>query len=286
MYYNGDEKIMNGFIKLENVSFAYQNQPIFTDLNLTITKGEHIAIVGANGSGKTTLLRLMSGILTADAGTVTLARYEAKMKELIEEELTNPQVRQKIGVVLQNPEDQFVGGTVRDDIAFGLENRNVLREEMEAKIQNVAKITKIEHLLDKAPHQLSGGQKQRVAIASSLVLQPEYLMFDEATSQLDPLGKNEVMKAIRTLQQTSSQTIIMVTHDLSEILEASRVIVLSDREIIFDTTPQELFMGDYDLTTYHLQPPAIFTYSKKLQDLGVIKHPTLSIGELVELLCK
>ena len=280
-YSNGD-KIMKNEIQMKNITFQYGETEIFNDLSLTIKKGEHIAIVGANGSGKTTLTRILSGMLIPQSGTVQVdgLMFDSETQEQI------PTIRKKMSVVLQNPEDQFVGSTVQEDIAFGLENLCVPTEEMPAIIADVAKITKIEAFLTKEPHQLSGGQKQRVAIASSLALKTEYMIFDESTSQLDPQGKKEVLEAIEMLAETQQKTIIMITHDLMEIMRAQRVIVLSKGQIVADTTPEKLFTSSIDLSAYHLLLPKPLLYSQKLKEKKLIKKTCLNIEELVVELCK
>ncbi len=273
---------MKNEIQMKNITFQYGETEIFNDLSLTIKKGEHIAIVGANGSGKTTLTRILSGMLIPQSGTVQVdgLMFDSETQEQI------PTIRKKMSVVLQNPEDQFVGSTVQEDIAFGLENLCVPTEEMPAIIADVAKITKIEAFLTKEPHQLSGGQKQRVAIASSLALKTEYMIFDESTSQLDPQGKKEVLEAIEMLAETQQKTIIMITHDLMEIMRAQRVIVLSKGQIVADTTPEKLFTSSIDLSAYHLLLPKPLLYSQKLKEKKLIKKTCLNIEELVVELCK
>lgn len=280
-YPNGD-KIMKNEIQMKNITFQYGEVEIFNDLSLTIKKGEHIAIVGANGSGKTTLTRILSGMLIPQSGTIQVdgLMFDSETQEQI------PAIRKKMSVVLQNPEDQFVGSTVQEDIAFGLENLCVPTEEMPAIIADVAKTTKIEAFLTKEPHQLSGGQKQRVAIASSLALKTEYMIFDESTSQLDPQGKKEVLEAIEMLAETQQKTIIMITHDLMEIMRAQRVIVLSKGQIVADTTPEKLFTSSIDLSAYHLLLPKPLLYSQKLKEKKLIKKTCLNIEELVVELCK
>ena len=252
------------------------------DFSLEIRQGEYIAIVGANGSGKTTFSRLLSGILQPDKGHVTIngaALIDASGE-------INYDVRSKVSVVLQNPEDQFVGSSVREDIAFGLENHAVPREEMDAIITASAQATNITEFLDKEPSQLSGGQKQRVAIASTLALQTEYMVFDEATSQLDPEGKREVMAAIEDVVKRKDKTIILVTHDLEEVLRADRVLVFSKGQIVADVSPVELFTGDYPLEEYNLVLPLLLQYSQHFKAQGIITETYLKREELVEALCK
>lgn len=270
-------------IKVSDLSFSYQDKKIFENLSLEINAGEFVAIVGANGSGKTTLLKLISGILQQNKGSIIIDGKDVSHNH--EQRLAI--ARNYLSVVLQNPEDQFVGATVEEDIAFGLENKCIERSEMLNIIADVTRTLRLEKLLKKEPHQLSGGQKQRVAIASSLAMQTAYLMFDEATSQLDPQGKREVMAAIQVLAEKYQKTIIMITHDLEEILYAKRVLVLREGEIMLDTTPQALFTNhEAELKAYNLVLPPIIKYSKQLQEAGVIKELAFSTEALVGEVCK
>ena len=270
-------------IAIKDISFAYQDNTIFESFSLTIQEGEFVAIVGANGSGKTTLLRLISGILQPAKGTITIDDKAVSDNYADRLEVA----RNYLSVVLQNPEDQFVGSTVEEDIAFGLENKCIPREEIATIIAEVTKTMRLEKLLTKEPVQLSGGQKQRVAIASALAMKTKYLFFDEATSQLDPQGKKEVMTAIRELAETEQKTIIMITHDLEEILYATRVVVLKDGVIVADTTPERLFIDfEAELAAFHLALPPIVTYAKRLYNAGLIKHLAFSADELVGEVCE
>ncbi|GBU10926.1 energy-coupling factor transporter ATP-binding protein EcfA1 [Erysipelotrichaceae bacterium] len=273
---------MKSGIIIEGIDFKYGDTALFENFNLTLKKGEYIAIVGANGSGKTTLSRILCGILLPDVGSVSIDG--AVFSKEAQAEII--QIRRKISVVLQNPEDQFVGSTVAEDIAFGLENRCVDREKMKVIIADVAAKTNITTFLNKQPQQLSGGQKQRVAIASCLALETDYMIFDEATSQLDPQGKKEVMAAITALQKRGDKTIIIITHDLEEVMRAERVIVLSKGAIVADTTPKELFLGAYDFEQMHLTKPPILVYSQAFKDAGLIQEAKFSVAELVVELCK
>ncbi|MGL5042637.1 MAG: ATP-binding cassette domain-containing protein [Culicoidibacterales bacterium] len=269
---------MKNQIKLTDICFSYDDKVIFENFNLTLNKGEHIAIVGANGSGKTTLSRIISGILLPKRGEVSVdnATFSSENMHDIYK------ARQKTSVVLQNPEDQFVGSTVAEDIAFGLENKCIPSEEMQAIIDDVAQKTSVSAFLHKQPHQLSGGQKQRVAIASCLALETEYMIFDEATSQLDPQGKRVVLEAITKLAEMEAKTIIMITHDLAEVQKAQRVIVLYEGEIAVDTTPNDLFSGKYALEQYHLVLPKMMQYSQQLRQEGLLARNHVTIEGIVE----
>ncbi|HHU56450.1 MAG TPA: energy-coupling factor transporter ATPase [Acholeplasmataceae bacterium] len=220
------------YIEIKNIVFSYQkNEKVLDDVSLNIEKGEHICILGHNGSGKSTLAKLMVGLLVPNSGSIYIDGVK-----LTEE--TVDELRKQIGIVFQNPDNQFVGVTVRDDIAFGLENRQVPKQEMEELIDKYSHLVSMENFLDNNPEDLSGGEKQRVAIAGVLAMNPEVIIFDEATSMLDPKGVREVMNVVKNLKD---KTIISITHNLEEALLASRVIVLNEGKIVLTGTPQEVF---------------------------------------------
>lgn len=220
-------------IEIKDLTFAYRkNEYVIKGINLTINRGEYICILGHNGSGKSTLAKLIVGLLFPSSGEI-----------YIDGELFNSQsidrLRQKIGIVFQNPDNQFVGVTVQDDIAFGLENRCFPREEMLQRIDYYSKLVSMDSFLDHNPENLSGGEKQRVAIAGVLAMDPEVIIFDEATSMLDPKGVFEVNEVINKLKGT--KTIITITHNLIEGINADRILVMKDGQIVLDGTPQKVF---------------------------------------------
>ena len=220
-------------VEIRDLTFGYsKKRPILKELNLDIKKGEYVVLLGHNGSGKSTLAKLLVGLLEANGGTITIN----------DEELTEDSVykiRENIGIVFQNPDNQFVGVTVKDDIAFGLENRRVKSEDIKERVLEVSKLVGMEEFLEKNPEELSGGQKQRVAIASVLAFKPSIIIFDEATSMLDPAGVKEVLDTIRSL--VGQITIISITHNLNEAKDADRVIVLNKGKIVLDDKPEEVF---------------------------------------------
>lgn len=193
------------FIELKNVSFKYPSKQAIHQLSLSIEKGEWVAVVGPNGSGKSTLAKLIIGLLTPQSGEIFVEGRKLTPESVHE-------VREKIGIIFQNPDNQFVGVTVRDDIAFGLENLQVPHQEMLTRIDKYAAQMKMTEFLDKEPSNLSGGQKQRVAIAGALAMQPEVMIFDEATSMLDPKGRLETLQAMRELRLQKT-TLLTITHD-------------------------------------------------------------------------
>lgn len=221
------------YIEIRKLHFRYtKKDKAVNNVSLDINQGDFVCILGHNGSGKSTLAKLIVGLLKANEGTIFIDGTELN-------ENTVDHLRQKIGIVFQNPDNQFVGVTVKDDIAFGLENRQVNREEMIELIDKFAKLVSMENFLEHNPEELSGGEKQRVAIAGVLACNPEVIIFDEATSMLDPKGVREVVEVIKGLKGT--RTIISITHNLSEALLASKVIVMNEGSIELIGTPEEVF---------------------------------------------
>jgi energy-coupling factor transport system ATP-binding protein len=220
-------------IELKNVNFAYtRRNKAVNDVSLHIKKGEYIAILGHNGSGKSTLVKLIVGLLKALSGEIIIDGIK-----LTEESIDL--VRQRIGIVFQNPDNQFVGVTVKDDIAFGLENRQTPREKMLELIDEFSKKVGMEKFLEANPESLSGGEKQRVAIAGVLACDPEVIIFDEATAMLDPKGVREINEIIATLKH--KKTIIVITHNLEEALFADRIVVMNEGKIVAVGYPEQIF---------------------------------------------
>lgn len=236
-------------IKVEGVSFSYNHtDEALKNVSLEIKKGSWVSILGHNGSGKSTLSKLMVGLLTPQTGEIFISGLLLNEKNL-------PEIRKMIGIVFQNPDNQFVGVTVKHDIAFGLENQCVPHEQMLEKIEHYAKLVGMEDYLSKEPHNLSGGQKQRVAIAGALAMEQDILILDEATSMLDPEGTNEIIRLIKRLNKELNKTIITITHDLSFAAQSDALIVLKDGEIILEGTPKEVFKQEELLKSSHLELP-------------------------------
>lgn len=249
-------------IKIDNLAYHYEDQaPLFKNFNLTIQAGDWVALVGHNGSGKSTLAKLILGLLERDDGEITV--YDLP---LTEENLGK--AREKMGMVFQNPDNQFVGATVADDVAFGLENQQVPSEDMPPKIEAALKTVGMAAFADREPHYLSGGQKQRVALASILALQPKIIILDEATAMLDPQGRAAVLQTLKDLKETYGDqlTLIMITHDMDEASLADRVVVLDDGQLVLDGTPAEVFeAGDQKLKDLGLGLPFSVQVSQALQ---------------------
>lgn len=242
-------------IEIKNLTFGYnKKRTILKNINLDIEKGEYVVLLGHNGSGKSTLAKLLIGLLTANEGTITI-------NDTLLTEESAYKVRENVGIVFQNPDNQFVGVTVKDDIAFGLENRRVKSEDIKKRVLEVSKIVGMEDYLEKNPEELSGGQKQRVAIASVLAFKPNIIIFDEATSMLDPSGVKEVLDTIRSL--VGEITIISITHNLNEAKDAGRVVVLNKGTIVLDGKPEDVFKEKEILKESNLD----ITNSMKLSEL-------------------
>ena len=221
-------------IELKDVSFGYEDTDIFKKFNLVIEDGTTTAIIGHNGSGKSTLAKIIMGLLEIRSGNIYIDGEELNNNNL-------EKIRNKMSIIFQNPDNQFVGVTVKDDIAFGLENRNIPRDEMIERINKYLKLVDMEEYINKNPEELSGGQKQRVAIAGALAMETELIIFDEATSMLDPKGTKEVNDMIKEVSKESGKTIIIITHDLEEVINTDRVIVLNKGKIVKDGSPKEVF---------------------------------------------
>lgn len=220
-------------IEVRDLHFRYNSEDrALKGVDLDIEKGQFVCILGHNGSGKSTLAKLLVGLLEAKKGHIYIDNT------LLDENSVD-ELRKKIGIVFQNPDNQFVGITVKDDIAFGLENRKVEREEMLRLIDEYSKKVNMNEFLDRNPESLSGGEKQRVAIAGILAMNPEIIIFDEATSMLDPKGVKEVMDVIDNLK--SKKTIISITHNLQEAIKADKVVVMNDGKVVLEGKPEEVF---------------------------------------------
>jgi energy-coupling factor transport system ATP-binding protein len=264
-------------VEIKDVTFRYDHQPskALENIHMNIYEGEWLAIVGHNGSGKSTLAKLLNGLQFAEEGSIIVCGLE-----ISEENLWT--VRKQIGMVFQNPDNQFVGTTVQDDVAFGLENNGLARDIMVDRVHNSLKKVKMEEFLNQEPHHLSGGQKQRVAIAGVLALQPAIIILDEATSMLDPIGRVEVLETVRKLKEENVMTVISITHDLDEAARADRIIVMNKGKVYREGTPEEIFQMDKELVELGLDIPFSVKVSKLLREKGIslIKHH-LSESELV-----
>lgn len=249
--------------ELQQVSFSYDPEhPVLSDLSFSIPQGSWVSLVGPNGCGKSTLARLLGGLLAANAGTI-IVEGTPLLKETVQ------QIRPRIGMVFQNPDNQFIGATVEEDIAFGLEGRCLPREEMVERVHRYAEKLEIGHLLSKHPSELSGGQKQRVAIAAILALEPGILIFDEASSMLDERARGELLAILKEMKGSGRYTMISITHDADEILASDRAIVLHKGGMAADLTPRELFGDEALLDACRLIAPYGIRLLNELRKRGI-----------------
>lgn len=258
---------MPEILSLNNVTFSYtpeekESRNAVENVSFAVQEGEWIAIVGHNGSGKSTIAKLMNGLLYPQQGDVRILREPLSEENLWES-------RSQIGMVFQNPDNQFVGATVQDDVAFALENNGVPFEEMVERVHAALEQVKMSDFLDHEPHHLSGGQKQRVAIAGALAMKPKLLILDEATSMLDPQGRAEVLHTVQTLRAETGLTVISITHDLEEAMLANRVLFMNDGKKFAEGTPGEIFALGDKLVEFGLDLPFAMKLSKLLQKEGV-----------------
>lgn len=267
-------------INVEKLSFSYDKQnTILKQLSFHIEEGSYTTIIGHNGSGKSTIAKLLIGLLEKDEGSIYIQGIELK-------EETLQTIRSKIGVVFQNPDNQFIGATVADDIAFGLENHQVDPSKMEDIIQNFAHKVGMKQYLQQEPTKLSGGQKQRVAIAGVLAMTPSILIFDEATSMLDPKGKEEIKRLIKEIHQLHNITILSITHDMEEVAQSDHVIVLKQGSIVMEGKPEDIFLNDQQLKDLQLDIPFQWKLKQELEKQGIALSNGLTIEEVVDELCQ
>lgn len=241
---------MKSIIDVKNLSFRYKESQEYydvKDITFHVKRGEWLSIVGHNGSGKSTTVRLIDGLLEAESGEIVIDG-----QRLTEENIWN--IRRQIGMVFQNPDNQFVGATVEDDVAFGLENQGLSRQEMQKRVEEALDLVGMLDFKKREPARLSGGQKQRVAIAGVIALRPAILILDEATSMLDPEGRRELIETVKGIRKDYDMTVISITHDLEEVAMSDRVLVMKKGEIESTSSPRELFSRN-DLDQIGLDDP-------------------------------
>jgi len=269
-----------GIIDVENLNFSYdEDTTVINNVSFSIEKGTYTTIVGHNGSGKSTIAKLLAGLLEKKSGSIKIDNLEMNYENL-------SQIRNKIGIVFQNPDNQFIGSTVRDDIAFGLENHCVPQEKMDDIINENATRVKMDKFLDKEPTHLSGGQKQRVAIAGVLAMKPDIIIFDEATAMLDPQGKDEIKKVIMDLHKEEGMTIISITHDIDEVINSDYVIALKQGELFKSGKPEEVFDNDQNIIDIMFDLPFSLKLEKELHKRGLKVSRNMSMEGLVDELCQ
>ena len=241
---------MKSIIDVKNLSFRYKESQEYydvKDITFHVKRGEWLSIVGHNGSGKSTTVRLIDGLLEAESGEIVIDG-----QRLTEENVWN--IRRQIGMVFQNPDNQFVGATVEDDVAFGLENQGLSRQDMKKRVEEALDLVGMLDFKKREPARLSGGQKQRVAIAGVVALRPAILILDEATSMLDPEGRRELIETVKGIRKDYDMTVISITHDLEEVAMSDRVLVMKKGEIESTSSPRDLFSRN-DLDQIGLDDP-------------------------------
>lgn len=274
--------VAESFVRLEHVFYKYEDTEKYAvkDVSISAQKGEWVALVGHNGSGKSTIAKLLNGLLFPEDGLIKIGHFVLSEKNIWE-------IRRQVGMVFQNPDNQFVGATVQDDVAFGLENHGVPHDTMVERVESALNEVGMQSYALHEPARLSGGQKQRVAIAGVLALQPDVIILDEATSMLDPRGRAEVMETIRIMREQEDITVISITHDLDEVLFADRVIVMNKGEIHSEGTPKEIFQQADAMREIGLGVPFIIELQEKLVAGGFeIGSTVLSEGALLDQLWK
>lgn len=267
-------------LKIDKLSFSYDKNVVLDNISFEVEKGEYITLMGHNGSGKSTLAKLIMGLLENKNGSIYIDDIEMKESNINE-------LRNKLGIVFQNPDNQFIGATVQDDIAFGLENHLVKPEDMDKIINEFAEKVNMKNFLSKEPSSLSGGQKQRVAIAGVLAMKPEILILDEATSMLDPRGKKEIIDLVHLLRINQKDlTIFSITHDPEEAYLSDKVLVLDQGKIQYYDTPKNVFSHYDELVNMGLDIP----FEMKIKNLLIKENIDVSecqnLIEVKEYLCR
>ena len=276
---------MENAIEIRHLAYSYPDDTatehvVFQDLSLDIEQGSFVAVLGHNGCGKSTLAKHLNAILLPEGGTVTVYGLDTKQEENL------LAIRQQVGMVFQNPDNQIVTTIVEEDVAFGPENLGVHPEEIRRRVNEALKAVGMEKYARSAPHMLSGGQKQRIAIAGMLAMEPEVLVLDEATAMLDPQGRREVLDIVGRLNRERGMTVVMITQYMEEALSADRVIVMAEGRLITQGTPREVFSRGRELRANGLDLPPIAMLRDKLIDGGMnIPADVITAEELADAIC-
>ena len=268
-------------VSIKDISFSYRKDyPVIKNLSLDIEFGEYVSILGHNGCGKSTLARILVGLLFPKGGKIEICGQELNAN-------TVNDIRQRIAIVFQNPDNQFIGATVEDDIAFSLENLRVPREEMLIKVPEYAEKVGMKEYLAKEPGYLSGGQKQRVAIADALVRNPDILILDEATSMLDPQGKQDILDLVKEMRKDNpALTVISITHDIEEAYLSERIVLMNQGEIVLSCSPSELFENAELIEKYNLELPFEVKLKNEIKQLGIDVSNKDTLDDIGEKICK
>jgi energy-coupling factor transport system ATP-binding protein len=276
-------------IRAEHIKFDYirrdENDNVIAvesavnDVSFEVASGEFVAILGHNGSGKSTLAKHMNALLTPESGTVWVDEIDTSKEEMVWE------IRQRVGMVFQNPDNQLVNNIVENDVAFGPENLGVPTEKIWHRVSDaLAKVGMLDARKE-SPNNLSGGQKQRVAIAGILAMKPKCIVLDESTAMLDPIGRRDVLQAVRELNRTEHITILWITHYMEEVVDADKIIVMNRGEIVMEGTPKEIFADVDMLRQYHLDVPQVTLLAHELRKRGMqMPEAVLRVDELVDMI--
>lgn len=271
---------MGEFIRVDNVSFSYDDNRVLNNISLSVQEGEFVALLGHNGCGKSTMAKLFNVLLSPQNGTVTIDGITAETEDDIYE------IRSRVGLVLQNPDNQLVATVVEEDVAFGPENLGVPPQEIRRRVDSALKAVDMYEYRSHAPHKLSGGQKQRVAIAGIIAMEPRCIVLDEPTAMLDPKGRQEVMDTIRHLNKSMGITIVLITHYMDEAVQADRVIVMDKGSILTQGTPRQVFSKTELLKEHSLDVPQSveLMYTLKNRYGAAVNEMPLTPAECVQTL--
>ncbi len=278
---------MANFIEVKDLVYRYSKEqgddnlcPAIDHVSIEIKRGEYISIVGSNGSGKSTLARCLNGLLLPTEGEILVDGMDTNDDDLIWD------IRKKIGMVFQNPDNQIVSSMVEDEVAFGPENIGIENPELRKRVDNALKSVGMYEYRNREAHKLSGGQKQRIAIAGAVAMRPDCIVFDEPTAMLDPKGRSQVMKVIRELNDQGI-TIILITHFMEEVAEADRVLVMKSGKLLADSVPEDVFADTNLIESAGLEIPAAVLLRNELIENGIsLSHEVINKDDLVDALCR
>ena len=278
------------FIEIKNLCYAYdedngQKMPVLNDVTLDIKKGEYVAVLGHNGSGKSTLAKLLNMILVPSSGKIVVDGVDITDPELSEDDVFN--LRKKVGMVFQNPDNQLVATVVEEDVAFGPENLGLPQEEIRRRVDEALETVGMSEYAHHEPHRLSGGQKQRIAIAGIIAMAPECIIFDESTSMLDPSGRKEVMDTVLELNKKENVTVLLITHYMDEAAKADKIYVMDSGKVVMEGTPRQVFTNVEKMRELRLDVPQATELAYELIERGrPLPKGILTSEELVEELCR
>lgn len=276
---------MSSFIDVKNLIYEYKNvdsvRRAVNNLNIQIQKGQFIVVLGHNGSGKSTFAKHLNAIFSPTSGTVLIDGLDSKDDDKVFE------IRQKCGMVFQNPDNQIVATVVEDDVAFGPENMGIPSQEIRKRVDDALAVVRMSEFATKAPHLLSGGQKQKVAIAGIIAMKPDCIILDESTSMLDPRGRKEVMSTVKKLNKEENITLIHITHFMEEAVDADYIYVMEEGEIVLEGTPKEVFVNVEQLQNLGLDVPPMTLLSSELRKHDIqISQDILTVEEMIDSLCQ